>query len=85
MSKERNAFHRMDKGESIMNTMATKQIRKTSPQKQAFERYRFAVAQEERYLGSVFANAHGQREHEAKVKAAYEDCKQLGMGVEHGL
>lgn len=36
-------------------------------------------------LGSVFVTPMGQRDHEAKVTAAYEACKRLGMGVEHGL
>lgn len=64
---------------------AVKQVRKTPAQKAAFEAYRFAERQEDRYLGSVFANAHGQRQYEAKTRAAYEACKRLGMGVEHGL
>lgn len=62
-----------------------KQVRKTPAQKKAFEAYRNAERQEDRYLGSVFANAIGQREYEAKTRAAYEACKALGMGIEHGL
>jgi hypothetical protein len=62
-----------------------KQVRKTPAQKKAFEAYRYAERQEDRYLGSVFANAAGQREYEAKTRAAYEACKALGMGIEHGL
>lgn len=60
-------------------------IRKTSEQKKALENYKFAVQQEDRYLGSVFVNAHGQRQHEEKVRAAYEACKNLGLTHEHGL
>ena len=61
------------------------QVRKTPAQAKAFDAYRFAERQFDRYMGSVFANATGQRQHEAKVTAAYEACKRLGMGIEHGL
>jgi cell division protein FtsN len=60
-------------------------VRLTPEQKKAKEAYQFAEKQEDRYLGSVFANAHGQKQYEAKTKAAYERCKRLGMGVEHGM
>lgn len=59
--------------------------RLTKDQRTALKAYNFAVAQEDRYLGSVFANPLGQREHEAKVKAAYEQCKRLNMDYNHGL
>jgi hypothetical protein len=36
-------------------------------------------------MGSVFVTAHGQREHEARTRAAYEACKALAMTYEHGL
>jgi hypothetical protein len=57
----------------------------TPAQKAALKAYNFAEAQEDRYLGSVFANAHGQRAYEAKTQAAYAACKALGMTHEHGL
>ena len=60
-------------------------IRLTKEQRKALEAYEFAERQEDRYLGSVFVNAHGQREYEAKTRAAYEACKRLGMTHEHGL
>jgi hypothetical protein len=60
-------------------------IRKTPDQAKALKAYNEALRQEDRYLGSVFANAHGQRLIEAKTKAAYEACKALGMTHEHGL
>jgi hypothetical protein len=60
-------------------------IRKTKEQKAALDAYEFALRQEDRYLGSVFANAHGQREVEAKTATAYARCKALGMTYEHGL
>ena len=47
--------------------------------------YEFAERQEDRYLGSVFVTPSGQRDYEAKTQAAYQECKRLGMGVEHGL
>ena len=62
-----------------------KQARKTTAQSKAFDAYRFAERQFDSYMGSVFSNATGQRQHEAKVTAAYEACKRLGMGIEHGL
>jgi len=62
-----------------------KQVRKTPAQAKAFKAYRFAVQQEDRYLGSVFVTPKGQADVEAKTRAAYEACKALGMGVEHGL
>jgi len=60
-------------------------VRLTKEQKKAWEAYRFAERQEDRYLGSVFANAHGQKQYEEKTKAACENCKRLGMGIEHGM
>jgi cell division protein FtsN len=59
--------------------------RMTPAQKKALEAYKFAEAQEDRYLGSVFVNSVGQRRVEEKTRAAYEECKRLGMGIEHGL
>lgn len=60
-------------------------MRLKKEQKKALADYKFAVQQEDRYLGSVFVNAHGQRQHEEKVRAAYQNCKQFGLGTEHGL
>jgi hypothetical protein len=60
-------------------------IRRTKEQKQALEAYRFAERQEDRYMGSVFVTPSGQRDYEAKTRAAYERCKTLGMTYEHGL
>ncbi len=63
----------------------TKTKRLTPAQSKALKAYNYALFQEDRYLGSVFVNAHGQREVEAKTKAAYDECKRLGMTWEHGL
>jgi len=63
----------------------TKRTRRTPAQLKALKAYEFAERQFDRYMGSVFVNAYGQREHEARVSAAYAECKRLGMGVEHGL
>jgi hypothetical protein len=57
----------------------------TPEQKTALKAYNFALAQEDRYLGSVFVTPIGQREKEAATKAAYERCLKLGMTHEHGL
>jgi hypothetical protein len=59
--------------------------RKTPAQAKALKAYEFAERQEDRYLGSVFVTPAGQREVEAKTKAAYEACIALGMTHEHGL
>jgi len=60
-------------------------IRLTKEQKKALATYEFAERQEDRYMGSVFVNAHGQRQYEEKTRAAYQDCVRLGMTHEHGL
>ena len=59
--------------------------RLTKPQKLALAAYEFALKQEDRYLGSVFVTPSGQRDIEAKTKAAYQECIRLGMTWEHGL
>ena len=59
--------------------------RMTPDQKKALAAYRFAVQEEDRYLGSVFVTPSGQRRHEALVREAYERCKRMGLGMEHGL
>ena len=65
--------------------MNTSKPRLTKDQKAALHAYEFAERQEDRYMGSVFVTTSGQREHEAKTRAAYERCKALGMTHEHGL
>ena len=60
-------------------------VRLTKEQRKALAEYEFRLREEDRYLGSVFANAHGQRLIEAKTAAAYAECKRLGMTHEHGL
>ncbi len=60
-------------------------MRLTKAQREALKAYRFVERQKDRYLGSVFVTPIGQREYEAKKQAAYDACKQLGMGIEHGL
>lgn len=59
--------------------------RMTKEKRTALKAYKFALAQEDRYLGSVFVTPAGQREKEAKTQAAYLACKALGMGPEEGL
>lgn len=63
----------------------TKRKRNTPAQVKALKAYNFALAQEDRYLGSVFVTPSGQREYEAKTAAAYQACKDLGMNHENGL
>jgi len=62
-----------------------KRTRLNKEQKSALAAYEFAERQEDRYLGSVFVTPSGQRDYEAKTRAAYERCKALGMTYEHGL
>ena len=57
----------------------------TSSQKLALAAYKESERQEDRYMGSVFVTAYGQRAQESKTKAAYEACKALGMDYNHGL
>jgi len=59
--------------------------RKTPAQNAALKAYQFAERQEDRYMGSVFVTPSGQRDYESKTRAAYENCKALGMTHEHGL
>ena len=68
-----------------MEVTMIKQVILTKAQREALKAYRFSERQEDRYLGSVFVTPIGQREYEAKTQAAYEACKRLGMGIEHGL
>lgn len=60
-------------------------VKLTREQKKALEAYEYCLRQEDRYFGSVFVNAEGTRQIEAKTKAAYERCLALGMTHEHGL
>jgi hypothetical protein len=65
--------------------MTPPKVRLTKAQKAALDAYNYRLAQEDRYLGSVFVTAWGQRQYEAKTKAAYDACVALGMTCEHGL
>ncbi len=65
--------------------MQKTKIKLTREQSAALKAYNECLRQEDRYLGSVFVNAIGQRNIEAKTRAAYERCKSLGMTYEHGL
>jgi len=48
-------------------------------QKAAINHYEYCLRQEDRYLGSVFANHIGQKQVEEKTKAAFEAAKKLGV------
>ena len=60
-------------------------VKLSKAQRAALAGYNFRLAQEDRYLGSVFVTPMGQRKVEAETSAAYAVCKSLGMGPEHGL
>jgi hypothetical protein len=57
----------------------------TKDQRKALERYNFALREEDRFMGSVFASSVGQKRVEEKTRLAHESCKRLGMTYEHGL
>ena len=65
--------------------MTKPKIKLTREQEKALADYEFRLREEDRYLGSVFVTPSGQRDIEAKTRAAYERCKALGMTHEHGL
>lgn len=67
------------------NTVWKSRVKPTPAQRKAKALYEFAERQEDRYAGSVFVNPIGLRKQQEKTRAAYEACKALGMGVEHGL
>jgi hypothetical protein len=48
-------------------------------QKAAVNRYENCLREEDRYLGSVFANHIGQKQVEEKTKAAFSAAKRLGV------
>lgn len=51
----------------------------TKEQKLAVKNYEYCLRQEDRYLGSVFANAFGQKQIEEKTRLAFEAAKRLGV------
>jgi len=52
--------------------------RRSKQEIQAETRLRFVLAQEERYMSSVFVTPMGQRKHEEAVKQAYNDYRMAG-------
>jgi hypothetical protein len=56
-----------------------KKQRLTKEQKAAVNHYEFCLRQEDRFLGSVFANAFSQKQYEEKTRQAYEAAKRLGV------
>ena len=55
--------------------MATRQ---TKEQARAEKALRFAISEEDRYMGSVFVTPMGQRKHEERVRAAYTEYRRVG-------
>ena len=60
-------------------------IKLSASQKRALAAYEFRLREEDRYFGSVFVNAAGQRAIEEKTRLAHEECLRLGMTHDHGL
>lgn len=75
----------MKPSNQTVETADVSRVRLTPAQKKALAAYNFAVAQEERYMGSVFVNSHGERKVVERTGDAYEACKRLGMDYRHGL
>ncbi len=70
----------------MRHTTKTKtRARLTRDQRAALAAYEYAERQEDRYMGSVFVTPQGERDAQARTRAAYDACKRLGMGTEHGL
>jgi hypothetical protein len=46
--------------------------------KAAEKEVRMAISEEDRYMGSVFVNPFGQRQHEERIKRAWEHYHRLG-------
>ena len=61
-----------------IDTKDEEKTRRTAQEIKAEKELRFALSEEERYMGSVFANSFGQRKHEDRVKTAYENYHRAG-------
>ena len=55
-----------------------KKKRRTKEQVKYETALRFALSEEERYMGSVFVTTIGQRKQEERVGQAYSDYKRAG-------
>jgi len=53
-------------------------MRRTKEQIKAEKELRFALSEQERYMGSVFVNSYGQRKHEERVERAYKEYRRVG-------
>jgi len=69
----------------VINQGETMKTKLSKQQRDALAAYQRALKNEDRYLGSVFVTPSGQRDIEAKTRAAYENCKRLNMDHTHGL
>ena len=62
-----------------------KQIKLTKDQRNALKALESIERQEDRYLGSVFAESGRAGEFAARRLTAYLHCKSLGMTYENGI
>ena len=53
-------------------------MRRTKQEITAEKELRFALSEEDRYMGSVFVSPMGQRKHEERVKLAYANYRRSG-------
>lgn len=55
-----------------------KKVRRSKELIKAEKALRFALSEQERYMGSVFVTPMGQRKHEERVAQAYADYHKAG-------
>ena len=53
-------------------------MRRTKEQIKAEKELRFAISEQDRYMGSVFVTPMGQRKHEERVEKAYKEYRRVG-------
>ena len=62
-----------------------KQVRKTPAQKKAFEAYRNAERQKDRYAWKYSLTPSASASMKPKLRRGLRRVQALGMGIEHGL
>lgn len=69
----------------LTNEPKFKPAKMNKEQREALKAYKLAEQREDNYLGSVFVTRQGSEQYQQRTKSAYELCKRLGLGIEHGL
>jgi len=78
MSKAKEVLNLFEDWTPIPEPEKKKKPRRSKQLIKAEKALRFALSEQERYMGSVFVNAHGQRKHEERVEQAYADYRRAG-------